>query len=182
MSSPLHHAAATNNPVALQNGLTRASPANINVGDHRGFTPFHVGCAAGHVACVNALLRAGCDTALLNDTGLTGWQLAEQLKRDKVLALRPAGFGAAVVAGHGRQCRRSDANTSAPKTKHKKDKNKEQKRKRHTAADDKGRRSGYQQNREGSNYPEESNQLKSDRSSKGSTAQQQPQPRPLVTL
>ena len=60
----------------------------LDDGDHRSWTPLHCACAAGHTACVEALLTAGADPFLLNDTGLTAWELAEQLKRPAVLALR----------------------------------------------------------------------------------------------
>jgi hypothetical protein len=90
-SSALHHAAATGNTSALQRCLISASHAVIDSGDQRGFTPFHVACAAGYTACVESLTAAGCDTELLNDVGLTGWDLAAELKRDAVLALRPTG-------------------------------------------------------------------------------------------
>jgi ankyrin repeat protein len=64
-----------------------------NVGDSRCFTPFHVACAGGHVACARLLCEAGADTQLLSDTGLTGWQLAEQLHRSEIVQLHPE-FGA----------------------------------------------------------------------------------------
>jgi hypothetical protein len=89
-SSPLHHAAATGNLQMLQNCLASTPPATINSGDQRRFTPFHVACAAGHAACVKALLQAGCDTNLLNDLYRNGWELAADLRRNEVLALRPA--------------------------------------------------------------------------------------------
>lgn len=60
----------------------------LNRGDHRRYTPFVTACAGGHAACVSLLLDAGCDTSLLCDTGLTGWELAEELHRAEVLALR----------------------------------------------------------------------------------------------
>ena len=43
------------------------------------YTAFHVACAGGHVACAEALLHAGCNVSLRNDTGLTGCELAESL-------------------------------------------------------------------------------------------------------
>jgi hypothetical protein len=43
----------------------------------------------GHAECVTLLMGASCDTELACDTGLTGWQLAAQLKRTQVLALMP---------------------------------------------------------------------------------------------
>ena len=51
------------------------------------YTPFHVACVSGNVACTKVLLAAGCDTAVRNDQGLTGWELAEQLMRSDVVAL-----------------------------------------------------------------------------------------------
>ena len=44
----------------------------------------------GHAECVTLLMGASCDTELACDTGLTGWQLAAQLKRTQVLALMPS--------------------------------------------------------------------------------------------
>lgn len=60
----------------------------LNAGDNRQYTAFHVACASGDAQCVSALLRSGVDTELCCDNGRTGWELAEQLKRTSVLALR----------------------------------------------------------------------------------------------
>ena len=42
-------------------------------------------CAQGHAEIVQALVSKGkVDTSLLNDVGLTGWQLAQQMRRKDV--------------------------------------------------------------------------------------------------
>jgi ankyrin repeat protein len=69
--------------------LAAEASVDINSGDSRQYTPFAAACAGGHVDCVSALLEAGCDTQLACDTGLTGWELARDLKRHEVLALQP---------------------------------------------------------------------------------------------
>ena len=57
---------------------------DINAGDNRRYTAFHVACAGNHVECVQELIQAGCDTTLLNEGGLAGGDLARQLKRTAV--------------------------------------------------------------------------------------------------
>ena len=42
---------------------------SLDQGDRRGFTAYHHACANGHAAVVKALLKAGCDTAAVNDSG-----------------------------------------------------------------------------------------------------------------
>ena len=61
--------------------------SGINAGDQRRFTPFAVACAGGHAVCVAVLLEASCDTTLACDTGLTGWELAADLRRAEVVAM-----------------------------------------------------------------------------------------------
>ena len=80
-SSPslLHTATATGDARKLQQALLALAPGLIDQGDHKRYTAFHVACAGGHVACAEALLRAGCNVSLRNDTGLTGCELAESL-------------------------------------------------------------------------------------------------------
>jgi len=51
------------------------------------YTPFHVACAGGHVRCATLLRNAGADTSLRNDIGLTGWELAAELRRGDIAAL-----------------------------------------------------------------------------------------------
>ena len=63
--------------------------SGINAGDQRRFTPFAVACAGGHAVCVAVLLEASCDTTLACDTGLTGWELAADLRRAEVVAMQP---------------------------------------------------------------------------------------------
>ena len=41
--------------------------------------------AGGHASCVRVLVAAGCDINLTNDVGLSGQELAEQLKRDSIM-------------------------------------------------------------------------------------------------
>ena len=83
---------------------------SLDQGDRRGFTAYHHACANGHAAVVKALLKAGCDTAAVNDSGRcahpsrpaacffspltpralarsTGWALAREMKRAEVQEL-----------------------------------------------------------------------------------------------
>lgn len=87
--TPLHYAASAGNASKLQDLLAGKASVDINSGDSRQYTPFAAACAGGHVDCVSALLEAGCDTQRACDTGLTGWELARDLKRHEVLALQP---------------------------------------------------------------------------------------------
>lgn len=89
--STLHAAAARGRANELRtalDSLPRDRMAIINQGDPHSWTAFHVACAGGHASCVQLLLEAGCDEWLLNEAQNTGWDLAEQLKRSAVLALR----------------------------------------------------------------------------------------------
>ena len=88
----LHRAVATGNLSMLQQCLASASPHTIDAGDRCAFTPFHVACAAGHVGCVKALMQAGCQTHLRNNVGLTGWELAEGLRRDDAAGAPPTSW------------------------------------------------------------------------------------------
>ena len=84
----LHTEAATGNAVRMVALLSTASAEQLNAGDRRGWTPFHCAAAGGHAECVRLLLGAGCDTTLLNDNRMTGWELAGELRRSEVLALK----------------------------------------------------------------------------------------------
>jgi hypothetical protein len=59
----------------------------IDVGDKRGFTAYHHACANGHAEVVKALLKAGCNSAMLNDGRRTGWDLALEMGRANVTEL-----------------------------------------------------------------------------------------------
>lgn len=56
----------------------------LDLGDKRGFTAYHHGCANGHADVVKALLKAGANSAMMNDGGRTGWDLAHQMGRGDV--------------------------------------------------------------------------------------------------
>ena len=86
--TPLHHAASVGDSAKLRKLLAAGASVDINSGDTRQYTAFATACAGGHAECVSALLEAGCDTQLACDTGLTGWELAKELKRHDVLALQ----------------------------------------------------------------------------------------------
>lgn len=75
----------------------------LNRGDRRRNTAFHVACAAGHVECARLLIEAGADTELANDTGLNGWELAAQMKRGEVAALRGTAAAPATRGSKRRQ-------------------------------------------------------------------------------
>ena len=124
--TPLHHAAASGNLTMLQHCLASASPPTVDAGDQRAFTPFHVACAAGHVACVKALMQAGCETHLRNDIGRTGWELAEDLRRHEVLTLRPLAGSINAVGGRSEALLGGDGKPARPpKKKPHKDKTEE---------------------------------------------------------
>ena len=100
--SVLHHAASLGTAPKLRGLLADSggpAVAALNAGDERRCTAFHIACAGGHVDCVRMLLEAGCDTALCNYSGLTGWELAEQLHRSEVLALRGPDTTASLTGG-----------------------------------------------------------------------------------
>jgi len=59
----------------------------IDVGDKRGFTAYHHACANGHDDVVKVLLKAGCNSAVLNDGRRTGWDLAKEMGRTNVTEL-----------------------------------------------------------------------------------------------
>ena len=88
---PLHHAASVGDGSKLAALLLHDQGGGgsrcLDSGDHRSYTPYHVACAGGHVECVSMLVAAGCDTSLINDTGVTGMELAESLRREGVVAL-----------------------------------------------------------------------------------------------
>ena len=52
---------------------------SIDDGDYRSWTAFHVACASGNMNCVRLLINAGCNTALRNADGLTGWEVAAHM-------------------------------------------------------------------------------------------------------
>lgn len=91
VAGPLHHAASVGDAVKLRQLLSgnEGLLAALNDGDGRRYTAFAVACAGGHTQCVVELLRVGCDTKLCEEKGLSGWELAAQLHRHAVLALRP---------------------------------------------------------------------------------------------
>jgi hypothetical protein len=106
-AGPLHHAASVGDATKLQALLAAMAMAEgggqpkIDAGDHRQYTAFTAACAGGHAECVSLLMEAGCNTELACDVGLTGWELAEQLKRHNVLALKPAAGGGGGGGGGG---------------------------------------------------------------------------------
>lgn len=162
----LHRAVATGNLSMLQQCLASASPHTIDAGDRCAFTPFHVACAAGHVGCVKALMQAGCQTHLRNNVGLTGWELAEGLRRDDVLALRPPA-GSDAVGGRSEALLGGRETTRPPKEKPHKDKTEGSKRSANKAADEEKTRSEPVQSPPSLSGLDESNQLKSDLKSLG---------------
>ena len=96
----------------------------IDAGDHRQYTAFTAACAGGHAECVSLLMEAGCNTELACDVGLTGWELAEQLKRHNVLALKPAagggGGGGGSIASTSSRSSSSSSSRAQGKKAHKK--------------------------------------------------------------
>jgi hypothetical protein len=94
----------------------------IDAGDQRCFTAFHVACASGRAECVALLLEAGCDTALVCDVGLTGWELAKDLQRTTVLALQKehrhlkrGGAGGSVTRSSSKSSKASGSGRGAEK-------------------------------------------------------------------
>jgi hypothetical protein len=70
-------------------GMGMGSHDGIDGGDERKWTALHLACAAGHHACVELLLEAGCDTSLRDEQGLTALEVAQQLQRAPIVALLP---------------------------------------------------------------------------------------------
>ena len=65
--------AAGNGHAPLVERLLALGLADLETRDStNGATAFLVACRNGSVACVEALVEAGCDTAATNDTGFTG--------------------------------------------------------------------------------------------------------------
>ena len=60
---------------------------SLDQGDRRGFTAYHHACANGHADVVKVLLKAGCNSAMLNDSKRTGWDLAQEMGRTNVTEL-----------------------------------------------------------------------------------------------
>ena len=85
--SAWHQAAMLGNAQKLKGLIDRgpATSSELDAGDNRRYTPFHLACSGGHQECVVMLLSAGCDPSLCNDTGRTGRELAEELRRMDVL-------------------------------------------------------------------------------------------------
>jgi ankyrin repeat protein len=46
-----------------------ARPEALDAADDRGYTAYHFACGSGHSACVQALLKASCDTTKKNAVG-----------------------------------------------------------------------------------------------------------------
>ena len=55
------------------------------VGPDPGCTAFHTACGRNHPDCVEALVRAGCDVAIKDSSGLTGREVAERKGSKEVL-------------------------------------------------------------------------------------------------
>eukprot|EP01043_Picozoa_sp_COSAG02_P027799 COSAG02_NODE_1654_length_11481_cov_3.465033_6_plen_199_part_00 len=67
--------------------LVKKDAETIDAGDKRGFTAYHHACANGHEDVVKVLLKAGCNSAMLNDGRRTGWDLAKEMGRANVTDL-----------------------------------------------------------------------------------------------
>lgn len=92
-AQPLHRAASMGDAATLQallqgGGSTgTGSHDGLDGGDERKWTALHLACAAGHHACVELLLEAGCDTSLRDEQGLTALEVTEQLQRAPIVPL-----------------------------------------------------------------------------------------------
>ena len=75
--TPLMYAAMAGSVTMVELLLGRRVPLDCADQDI-GCTAFHCACAEGHADVVEALVRAGCDTAVRTEDGATGRQLAEQ--------------------------------------------------------------------------------------------------------
>ena len=113
------HVAASMGKLSQMQQLQQTDPAMfqtyLNAGDPRQYTPFHVACAGGHADCAQFLLEVGCDHSLTNDTGLDGWELAEQLRRHEVTALRATAPPPPKVKNSGGGATRSRRSSSSSK-------------------------------------------------------------------
>ena len=86
-----HRACATGSAKELAK-ILKAFSVPLDEGDSRRWTAFHVACTGGRVECVRLLLQSQqCDLELRNEEGITGWELAAQMKRAEVLAARADG-------------------------------------------------------------------------------------------
>jgi ankyrin repeat protein len=65
-----HKALLVGNSTRVEALLKPSSRADMDARDTRGYTPFMVACAGGHVDVVRVLCAAGCDCTLRNDVGL----------------------------------------------------------------------------------------------------------------
>lgn len=113
----LHNAASVGQAARLRVQIQSARPGELDAGDTKQYTPFHVACAGGHAEAVCALLEAGCDPTLRCDTGDTGWELAAKLKRESVLALQRNSSWASAAAPTSREGKHKKAKQSSRKSK-----------------------------------------------------------------
>ena len=65
-----HKVLLVGNSTRVEALLKPSSRADMDARDTRGYTPFMVACAGGHVDVVRVLCAAGCDCTLRNDVGL----------------------------------------------------------------------------------------------------------------
>ena len=65
-----HKALWIGNSARVEALLKSGSRTDLDARDTRGYTPFMVACAGGHVDVVRMLCAAGCDCTLRNDVGL----------------------------------------------------------------------------------------------------------------
>ncbi len=104
-----HRAAMVGNADKLRVLLKERQPGatELDAGDHRRYTPYMLACAGGHQDCVQLLLSGGCNPALCNDTGRTGYELAAELQRTDLqrylqnwggVGVARTGMGAAAAA------------------------------------------------------------------------------------
>ena len=110
----LHTSCSLGDVKRLQKHLkTEAARKHLNAGDKRQYTAFHVACAGGHVGCARLLLQAGCNASLLNDTGVTGWELAVQLQRWDAIGPLQLEFGGTAPAAQPKSATSATVITAA---------------------------------------------------------------------
>lgn len=88
--TPLHWAALSGQTEAVR--LLLARGANINSSEAKGSTPLMFAIHGRHVETAHALLEAGADTRVVNESGRTAEELASQYDPELQAAVRRVGL------------------------------------------------------------------------------------------
>eukprot|EP01045_Picozoa_sp_COSAG04_P000282 COSAG04_NODE_6_length_47123_cov_87.347482_5_plen_1442_part_00 len=82
--TPLMHAAGVG-PLPVMRMLLEAKAEVDAVHPEFGGTALHVACERNQADCAEALIRAGCDTSLRDNDGMTGREMAQKMDNTRVL-------------------------------------------------------------------------------------------------